>query len=197
MADFPFTLEGLVSDTNSLAKSDAKVIAFDKMITTTAENVASVLPKLPQENEFLAIWTIKSFNTFSFIAHFAKFGAIDELIITTYNMSRRVILLLMQMVDDGKIKYVSIFLSDAAKSLFPASYNMLVEEASKRVDKVFVSWGWNHSKVALISQGNDRFVIEGSGNFSENAKHEQYILFNNTILFEFRKHWILENFTHG
>ena len=46
---------------------------------------------------------------------------------------------------------------------------------------------WNHSKVQLIKSDGNYFVVEGSGNFSENAANEQYIFVNNEEVYRFRK----------
>jgi len=46
---------------------------------------------------------------------------------------------------------------------------------------------WVHSKVHLIQCGDEKFVIDGSGNFSMNAQVEQYNIFNSEKLFDFDK----------
>jgi len=173
-------------------KQEAMMKRFILKHSQALNNVAELCGKLPDHGEFFALWSLRSFNTFTFIQYFIdQRGSIDDLIITTYNMSRLVIGALMRLVDEGKINKLTIILSDAAKSLFPASYKMMLEEAEKRADKVSYHYSWNHSKVALAQITDECFVLEGSGNFSENARHEQYILTNNSELYEFRKKWIL------
>lgn len=46
---------------------------------------------------------------------------------------------------------------------------------------------WSHAKVAMLETKDDFFVIEGSGNWSENACYEQYVFANSKGLFNFRK----------
>lgn len=196
MSEPLFRMSEITKPDSAVSSEDKKQDAFMKRFmmkhSRALNNVAELCGKLPDHGEFFALWSLRSFNTFTFIQYFIEQrGTIDDLIITTYNMSRLVIGALMRLVDEGKIHKLTIILSDAAKSLFPASYTMMLEEAGKRTDKVSYHYSWNHSKVALAQIADDCFVLEGSGNFSENSRHEQYILTNNSELYEFRKSWIL------
>lgn len=198
MNELPFRLSDFKKNASGVAVEekhhDAMMKRFAQRHSQALNNVQELCGKLPEYAEFYALWTLKSFNAFTFIQYFiAERGKIDELIITTYNMSRLVIGALMRLVDTGKIDSLTVFLSDAAKSLFPASYKMVQEESVKRADKVKFHYAWNHSKVALAKIAEDYFVLEGSGNFSENSRHEQYILTNNDELYEFRKKWIIDS----
>lgn len=68
----------------------------------------------------------------------------------------------------------------------PTTIDNLVAMASTRAN-IEVLFGWVHAKVALIKTEENHYVVEGSGNWSENAKYEQYLLGNNKGLFDFRK----------
>lgn len=49
----------------------------------------------------------------------------------------------------------------------------------------------NHTKIACIRTADSRFfVIEGSGNFSDNVKIEQYTFEQSKQSFDFHRHWI-------
>ena len=50
-----------------------------------------------------------------------------------------------------------------------------------------VNFSWNHSKITLMQCGENYFVVEGSGNWSENSRNEQYIFLNSQSVFDFRK----------
>ncbi|PKP02076.1 MAG: hypothetical protein CVU11_13290 [Bacteroidetes bacterium HGW-Bacteroidetes-6] len=198
MSGLPFTMSDFDKKSSGVGVEDkhhdAMMKRFIQRHNKALNNVQELCGKLPEHSEFFALWTLKSFNAFTFIQYFiAERGKIDELTITTYNMSRLVIGALMRLVDTGKIDKLTVFLSDAAKSLFPASYKMVQEESVMRSDKVSFHYAWNHSKVALAKIADDYFVLEGSGNFSENSRHEQYILTNNSELYEFRKNWIIDS----
>ncbi len=50
-----------------------------------------------------------------------------------------------------------------------------------------IKYYWNHSKVCLVKTEDFHLVMEGSGNWSENAQLEQYILTNSEPVFNFRR----------
>ena len=51
----------------------------------------------------------------------------------------------------------------------------------------------NHAKITCIKDGvGNFFVMEGSGNLSDNAKIEQLLFENNRDSFEFHAGWIRE-----
>jgi hypothetical protein len=66
-----------------------------------------------------------------------------------------------------------------------------VEAAHKQ--RLSIQYSWVHAKVALVKIGEDKYTVEGSGNWAENAKHEQYIFLKNEQVFDFRKQWISDN----
>lgn len=81
---------------------------------------------------------------------------------------------------------MDLYVSDVAKSMFPKAFEAL-NEINARTPNLNVNYVWNHSKVAIIQCADNYFVCEGSGNFSNNARHEQYILINDQKFHEFRK----------
>ena len=50
-----------------------------------------------------------------------------------------------------------------------------------------IHYGWNHSKVTCVQCGSNYLVLEGSGNWGENAQYEQYVLINSKQVYEFRQ----------
>ena len=155
-------------------------------------NIKDLAPNLPAPGEIFFLWSVKSFNTFSFILYIIETsGKIKELTLSTYNISRNVISALMVLIDKGDIEHLNIILSDASKSLFPRSYDLMTLEASKRPDRVSIAWCWNHSKIALMRTDTGHYILEGSGNFSDNSRHEQYILLNDPNIFAYRHNWIM------
>lgn len=146
----------------------------------------------PRPGEFFFIWSLKSFNAFSFIQYLViEYKQVQELVITSYNIGKKVILALMHLVDVGAVQMLFIFICDVSKTRFPDVYELINLEAAKRSKNVIVAYRWNHSKVALVKANDNYFVIEGSGNFSDNARHEQYIFCNDQELYNYRKNWIL------
>lgn len=180
------------SDESSENKSSVKVLKFLDSHHQAINNIRE-LHRLPVFGEAVFLLSLRSFNTFTFIQFIvSECKQIDELYITSYNMARLIIEALMHLVDEELIRYLHVILSDAAKTRFPKTYDLANLEAGKR-NNVMVSYKWNHSKIALAKCRDDYYVLEGSGNFSDNSRHEQYLFANNRELYEFRRKWIIDD----
>jgi hypothetical protein len=163
---------------------------LDKYDTITIENLQDLTGQLPSPGEIFFLWSLKSFNAFSFIKYvITERGKLDELVLSTYNITKVIFETLMRLVDNGLVTHLHLTLSDVAKTRFPQIYDLVNGESAKR-DQVEVLYMWNHSKVSLMRTGDDHFIVEGSGNFSENSRHEQYIFMNSKEIYEFRREWI-------
>jgi hypothetical protein len=159
-------------------------------------SVKKLIGRFPSPDEIYFLWTVKSFNAFTFISYIVReFGVIDELILSTYSINIRIIDALIRLVDQGKIHHADIFISDSIRSKSPKVYDHLRALVEKY--PVAVTYAWNHSKIGLARTGENHFVIEGSGNWGENAQFEQYVFLNSRKTFEFRKNAILTGIKSG
>lgn len=176
------------------ASLSASFLAFHQR---KISNVKQLAGKLPNWNEGLFLWTDRSFNAFTFIPFvIAEEGAIQELVVTTYSISIEILDSLVQLLDEGKIGKVSLFISDSLRHRIPRVNDHLQRLIQAR-PALEAHFAWNHSKVILIRTEWCWLVVEGSGNFAKNAQFEQYALFNNRELYEFRKQCIEDGFNAG
>ena len=171
-------------------KSGAIAEQFLKMHGERVESIKHLANRFPGDGEAIFLWTANSFNAFTFIPYILKeCGLIEELIISTYSINIRIIDALVKLIDSGKIKHVEIFISDSIRSLNAKVHDHLMSLIETK--PVHVVFSWNHSKIALIKTADHYFDVEGSGNWGENAKHEQYVFLNSRKIYEFRKNEIL------
>jgi hypothetical protein len=181
------------------AATDKSALAVSQFIKSHMHKVGSVSDlsgKLPGFGEAFFIWTVNQFNAFTFIPYvLSQVDKIDELVISTYSVNIRIIDALSAFLMDKKIDDVFILISDSAKFRIPKVVDHL-EQFRISFPNVRIRYAWNHSKITLMRCENDHYLLEGSGNFSENARHEQYLLFNSREIYEFRKQWIF-NDIHG
>ncbi len=189
-----------ISDINQQeAATDKSALAVSQFINSHMHKVGSVSDlsgKLPGCGEAFFIWTVNQFNAFTFIPYvLSQFDKIDELVISTYSINIKVIDSLSHFLRANKIGSVFIVISDSANFRIPkvVDHLKLFSESFSNVD---VRFAWNHSKITLMNCKNNYFLLEGSGNFSENSRHEQYLLLNSPTIYEFRKNWII-NYIHG
>ena len=185
-----FDILGISDGSEQEDKSGVMVDQFLQMHGERIESIKNLLGRIPGNGEIFFLWTVNSFNAFTFIPYVIKeCGIIEELILSTYSINIRIIDALVRLIDSGMIKQVDIFISDSIKSRLPKVCDHLLAVVGNK--PIRVTFSWNHSKIALIKTADHYFDIEGSGNFSENAAHEQYVFLNNRKIYDFRKKEIL------
>jgi len=143
------------------------------------------LMRVPTREEFFFLQSDTAFNAFTFIPLVANVYPIKELHASTYSISRKVISALIEMHDKGQIERITLLVSDSMIKRNPLTIENLMAMASTRPN-VTVLYAWVHAKVCLLQTHEDYFVIEGSGNWSENAHYEQYTFANSKGLYDFR-----------
>ena len=178
------------AEPQNLDKSEIQRVRFLNKHLTKVESLKTLAGKLPTSGEIFFIWTLNSFNAFTFIVYIIKHcGVIDELTVSTYSINDRILTSLMKWYDKGEIKKINISISDSIRHRVPKIYDQLQSQAQLR--NMEVSFTWNHSKVTTMRSADNYFVVEGSGNFSENAQYEQYIFMNDKTVYDFRRSCIL------
>ena len=146
--------------------------------------------RLPEKDELIKIRVQKAYNAFTFIlAIKEKFNIIDELSILTFNINERTLLTLFSWVETTELKSLELCISESVKSRMPKRVDLIKELFNKFKHKsnLKVAFTWNHCKIALVKAGGQYFVIEGSGNFSDNEEVEQYIFENSKKSYNFDK----------
>lgn len=150
------------------------------------ENIERDLKRLPDKEEFFFLQTEKQFNAFTFIPFVIKHKPIKELLASTYSISIRVVESLVELYDHNLVEKVVLLVSDSLIKRNPTTIDKIESMARSR-SRFEVRYTWNHSKITLARTDNDFFIVEGSGNWSENAAIEQYIFANCEGLYNFRK----------
>ena len=165
-------------------KSTSAVERFETMHIEKVNSLKQLAGRVPMPGEIFFLWTLNSFNAFTFITYVIKyFGAIKQLIFSTYSLNERILCSLIRWYDKGAIEEIYICISDSIKSRVPKVNDQL--QAFARDRNISIGYAWNHSKVTLIRTDEHHFVVCGSGNFSENALNEQYIFLNDERIFKF------------
>lgn len=170
-------------------KSGAHAEQFLDAHLAMVESLKKLLGRVPRPGEIFFLWTVKSFNAFTFIPYIIRHhGVVHELVLATYSINIRIIDALVRLIDKQQIGSVDIFISDSIRTRLPKVYDHLM--ALSETKPVRVRYAWNHAKIALIRTDDHHFVVEGSGNWGENAQHEQYIFLDSPAVFDFRKQQI-------
>lgn len=153
---------------------------------TKVQKLEESLFRLPTTEEFIFLQTDNAFNAFTFIPFVAKREPIQELFASTYSISRRVVDSLVEMHDCGMIEQITLLISDSMIKRNAITIEHIRALAQHRAN-MQVFYAWTHAKISLMKTAHNYYIVEGSGNWSENAHFEQYLLANSVGLYDFRK----------
>lgn len=144
------------------------------------------LDRLPEREEFFFLQTDGQWNAFTFLPFVLHWFQVKEVFACTYSISRRAIEALIELHDCGKVERLELMISDSMVKRNPTTTDLLASLVRERPN-ITVKYAWVHAKVTLINTIGGHFVVEGSGNWSENAHYEQYVFANCSGLYNFRK----------
>lgn len=150
------------------------------------QNLEKDLTRLPGQNEFFFLQTENSFNAFTFIPLVCQHERIKQLYASTYSISSKVVNALVELHDSGFVDAITLLISDSMIKRNPTTIDNLCSMAASR-GNITVLFTWVHAKVCILETDNHHYIIEGSGNWSDNAQYEQYVFGNSQSVYEFRK----------
>ena len=178
-----FRLADLYGELAAARKEDMR---FDRLMRFRVERLGQLLGRLPQQGEAFFIETGKSFTAFTFVVYVARHaGPVSDLYIATYSTNQRVINALLRMRRQGLVGNVRMHVSETLRYRMPE-----VWEELRRLDRcgeIRMTAAWSHKKVAAMRTAQGCFVVEGSGNYGENALEEQYVFIKSEEVYEFRQ----------
>lgn len=172
---------------NGADKAQARTLQFLQEHYMRIESVKQLIGSAPKPDEIMFLWSLHSFNAFTFVPYLLKeHGHIQHLSMSTYTVNMRIADALFRMAATGQVQKISLYISESLKFRMPKVVDHLQALQQNRPDLLEVHYCWNHSKITLAQCGSNYYTIEGSGNWSENARFEQYIFANKQALYNFR-----------
>lgn len=168
-------------------------VEYEKLICKKANSFMDIVDGELEEGVQYRIITERGFNAISVIKYLAKFYEIVEIYIAVYRMNQLAVNTITDFIDNKNIN-CSIILSSffrENKKYERWSENLIAYADGK--NNVSISFAWNHAKVFLAKTKDERHIVfEGSGNLSDNARIEQYLIEDCKTTYEFHKQWIDE-----
>lgn len=186
---------------NSKPESKKEYLAkvkYEKVVAKSASNFMDIVGNKLEPGIQYRIVTNNSFNAISVYEFIANSEEITEMHIAVYRMNQRAVIFLKGIIDKNKITsniVVSSFFRENKK--YERWATELVAYAQNSI-LVKIGFTWNHAKIFLAkTKSGKHIVFEGSGNLSDNARIEQYIIEDNEYVFNFHKQWITELLIDG
>lgn len=185
-------------DINFLGDTQPKLKKTNKETTVDKEaekliNLLRIWKHIPLSGQSQHIITDGSFDFYTFVqAAITRTlpAGFDEFIGTTWLMNQPIATDLIQQYDQGKIRSIILLVSNYLKKRTPSVYGYLKNEFIAR--KLIMKEGRIHAKLIMLKneQTSTYLTIEGSANFTENPRTEQYLVTNSKKVYEHHKKWI-------
>ena len=189
--------EGIMAwyDLNEKQESKREYLArvkYDEIICKKTRKFTDVIGNELSKNVQYRLVTEQSFNAIIVIDYLLKKYELIEIYIAVYRMNQVSVNKLKAIIDSDEIS-CSILLSSFFRE--NKKYERWAEELimySTKKKNVNVAFALNHAKVFLAKTKDNRHIVfEGSGNLSDNARIEQYLIEDNETTYNFHKEWII------
>lgn len=178
-----------VSKPYVLAKKQSKALL-------KKENAIEILNQIGdlKQGESVDVLTNGQSNAGGFYeAYMEKYGYIDCLCVATWIINRQYIDLLCEHLETKKLVELIFIISNRMKELGKGHAPNFNRMKQKFMDlNVPFRVVNSHAKTYSFKAGNNYITIDGSGNWSDNPRIENYTISNDESKFMFRKQWMTE-----
>ena len=168
-------------------------VKYDEIICNKTKNFVDIIGDELSKNVQYRMVTDKSFNAIVVIDYLLKKYELVEIYIAVYRMNLLSVNKLKSIIDDGNVKcfiLLSSFFRENKRYERWAEELIMYAENKKDVE---ISFAVNHAKVFIAKTKDNRHIVfEGSGNLSDNARIEQYLIEDNEVTYNFHKQWIID-----
>ena len=168
-------------------------VKYNEIICKKAKSFMDIVDGKLDENVQYRIVTDQGFNAITVIEYLHNFYKLTEIYIAVYRMNQQSVNKINEFINDKNIKCNIIISSFFRENKRYEKWAKDLISYGSKFENVKISFAWNHAKVFLAkTTENKHIVFEGSGNLSDNARIEQYIIEDNNITYDFHKQWIDE-----
>lgn len=148
---------------------------------------------LPGQGESYRVISNGGFDCVHYLDYFMEqLGDLDSLLIATWIINRENAKQIFDYFDNGRIKSGTLVLSNRTRQLRKQDWGYIIEGFKDRKWKIRIPN--THAKLFCASNEAKQYylTVEGSGNWNENKRIENYTITNDKDLFDFHKNWIDE-----
>jgi hypothetical protein len=173
-------------------------VRYDAIISAKASSFKDIANAELEKNVQYRFVTNNHFNTITVIQFLFEKYKIESISIAIYRMNQKSVDKLIEFIEITKMD-VKILLSNFFRE--NKRYEKWCETLinySQGKKNVVVGFGLNHAKVFIArTKCNRHIVFEGSGNLSDNARIEQYLIEDCKTTYDFHNQWISKFLTDG
>jgi len=168
-------------------------IKYEKIILEKVNHFTEIVGKDLDKNVQYRFVTAKSFNAISVIEWIRQNYKLEEVFIAIYRMNQKSVTKIIEIINNSNTSMVIVLSSFFRENKKYEKWCRMLIDFTKNNNNIKVLFAWNHAKVFIAKTTCGKHIVfEGSGNLSDNARVEQYLIENNEISFNFHKKWINE-----
>jgi hypothetical protein len=168
-------------------------VKYDEIISRRSQSFMDIVGEELEPNIQYRIITEKGFNAISVIDYISKHNELCEIYIAVYRMNLNAVNKLKELIDKNHMKCSIVLSSFFRENKKYENWCHDLISYSQKNKNTKVGFAWNHAKVFLAKTTSGKYIVfEGSGNLSDNARIEQYIIEDNEKTYNFHKKWITE-----
>lgn len=180
-------------------KNDLRQLIDSKTLKTKAlnsiykriNNIKELL-SLPVKNEQINLITQKAFTSTDFLVWICEKETVREVNLAVYRMNQKNVCIVIALHRSINFK-LNIVLSSFFKTSKRAEvWHDNLAKYVNETENCKMCYCVNHAKIIAIETTDNNYVVDGSGNMSDNARIEQYSFNNSKDLFDFHSNWIKE-----
>lgn len=185
------TIENTQKD-KSWSRAQRLIEIHSHRVKNVDEDICEKL--IPGEAHFILTTNRINMRTFLlWILQHSDGEVIDELIVATYSVTSNTSIMFLSLFDKARIRKAAFVICGHLLRANNRAVIDFVDECRKRNIPVLIRN--NHSKILLAQCGLQKISLMGSGNFSENADIEQYLMIDDGRIFDFYREALLSDCT--
>jgi len=168
-------------------------VKYEEIICKKVNSFRGIIDGELSPNVQYRIITENGFNAITIIEYLYKFYQLEEVYIAVYRMNLQSVQKLTEIIDNGDIKCNIILSSFFRENKKYEKWSRDLLSYGQTKENVCIAFAWCHAKVFLAKTKEGKHIVfEGSGNLSDNARIEQYLIEDCRTTYDFHKKWIDE-----
>ena len=166
-------------------------VKYDEIVSKSASSFMDIVGSDLPANVQYRIVTNQGFNAITVIEYLCDKYELTDIYVAVYRMNLRAVNKLKTLLNNSDISCKIILSSFFRENKKYERWCSDLISYANGCERATVSFAWNHAKVFLAkTRCGKHIVFEGSGNLSDNARIEQYLIEDNETTYLFHKAWI-------
>lgn len=166
-------------------------VKFEKTNTLAVKRFQEIIGIDPEPGIQYRIITENAFNAITVISYLQENYKFSEVYMAVYRMNDKAVQALTKFIDENNTEFHVIMSNFFKENKKYEAWATRLYDYCQSKENTFVAFVSSHAKVFAGKTVCRRFfVFEGSGNYSDNARIEQYIFKDNETAFNFHKEWV-------